>query len=80
MRYNIFMARVIDRSREYLDVNDNLTNISEGYSTIINEYKEYVPPSEVPSNRVPIDAMDSYPINTYYLDKDGNIVELDKSK
>ena len=58
---------------DYLDVNDNLTNISEGYSTIINEYREKSP------DALP-DITDRQAINTYYLDKDGNIVELDKSK
>ncbi len=59
---------------DYLDIHDNLTNSSEGYSTIINEYME----SAVPSENVPMNLGSRNPISTIYMDKDGNEVDIEE--
>lgn len=60
---------------EYLDVNDQQTNNKKGYAVVVNEYKEYIPPSY----DSPGSGFDSfYPLNTFYYDKDGSPVEIDE--
>lgn len=60
---------------EYLDINDDLTNNSEGYAVIVKEYEEYIPPSyDSPGSGL----RSLYPLSTSYYDKDGNPVEISK--